>query len=775
VLDTPPEALFDDITRIAAQACDTPIALISLLDETRQWFKSEVGLGQRETPRSISFCDRAILGDALFEVPDALEDERYRENPLVTGPTGVRFYAGVPLATSDGHKLGTLCVLDRTPRNLRPAQCEALEALSRQVVALLELRRALVAQRRAESLTVATIDVLQDTIAVIDSSGTIVRVNRAWVDFARANCPPAALSSVGVGVNYLRVCARAAEAGAGVAGEVGRALRCVLLDPAEKFSFEYPCHAPGEQRWFIARIVSFRDGAQVYAIVSHQNITARRLAEQAVRDLNETLEERIRRRTAKLTATYASLRASEEKFRSIFENAAVGFATATPAGVLEEANTAFCAIAGCAPSKLIGKVFADVVDAVDFPALQLLLGQLLAGEVPGFVRELRLVRPDGELVWVHISVAAIRDRAGRPAQIVVLVQNVTPHKQAEYERDRFFELAVDMLAIAGFDGRLQRVNPAWTRVLGYEQNELLDMFYLDLVHPQDRATLSATLAAFAAGEALREEQVDVRLRTKAGTYREIRWSVARWAGEPRFVAAGRDVTRLRLSEGKLRAFAARLQGIREEERTAISRDIHDDLGQTLTALKMDLTLLGRDAATAGRAPDSARLLVEVGNMTRLVDSTLQSVRRIARQLRPEVLDALGLVPALEWQAQDLQARTGLQYRVSAADDLPGLDIDQRTALFRIVQEALTNVARHAGASSVHVSLESAADALRLCVQDDGCGFDIEDQGAHPSLGLLGMSERAAMIGAAFEVESLPGKGTKIIVCLPFATGRDAAS
>ena len=143
MLDTRREDGFDDLTRIAAQICGTPMALVSLVDENRQWFKSELGLGVSETPRDLAFCAHAILQEKVFEVPDADKDVRFHDNSLVTGAPHLRFYAGAPLQTPEGHALGTLCVLDRVPRHLSDDQREALEALARQAIAQMELRRAL--------------------------------------------------------------------------------------------------------------------------------------------------------------------------------------------------------------------------------------------------------------------------------------------------------------------------------------------------------------------------------------------------------------------------------------------------------------------------------------------------------------------------------------------------------------------------------------------------------------------------------------------------------
>jgi hypothetical protein len=141
VLDTVPEEVFDDLTELAARICEAPIALISLVDEQRQWFKSKVGTTLQETSREVSFCAYAITQNDLFIVPDATRDERFASSPLVLSDPQIRFYAGAPLVTPDGHALGTLCVIDKVPRELRPDQKHALRILARHVVSQLELRR----------------------------------------------------------------------------------------------------------------------------------------------------------------------------------------------------------------------------------------------------------------------------------------------------------------------------------------------------------------------------------------------------------------------------------------------------------------------------------------------------------------------------------------------------------------------------------------------------------------------------------------------------------
>ena len=210
ILDTDPERAFDDLAHLASHICGTPIALISLVDEDRQWFKARVGITARETSRSVAFCAHAIQEPGIMMVNDAMRDERFRENPLVTGDPHLRFYAGAPLNTPDGHAVGTLCVADTVPRELTPEQTRALDALRRQVEAQLELRRnlmelheALVERDRAETEREKLIVELRESLDNVNKLSALMPYSTACEINVVIPATPSAIPTVSEGVMQL--------------------------------------------------------------------------------------------------------------------------------------------------------------------------------------------------------------------------------------------------------------------------------------------------------------------------------------------------------------------------------------------------------------------------------------------------------------------------------------------------------------------------------------------------------------------------------------------
>ena len=228
------------------------------------------------------------------------------------------------------------------------------------------------------------------------------------------------------------------------------------------------------------------------------------------------------------------------------------------------------------------------------------------------------------------------------------------------------------------------------------------------------------------------------------------------------VVTGTMATKLRNEREHLRALASRLQSIREEERIKIAREIHDGLGQALTRLKIDLSRLSK------KLPKDQEVLTDdIPSMGKLIDDTIQLIRKISTELRPGVLDALGLVSAIEWQVEDFKNRTEIQSEFSSTLEDGDLNRDLTTALFRILQETLTNIVRHAQATHVKISIEEDTGFIILTVEDNGKGITEREVSDSKSLGLLGIRERALIFGGEVQISGSKGRGTRVEVKIPF--------
>jgi len=272
--------------------------------------------------------------------------------------------------------------------------------------------------------------------------------------------------------------------------------------------------------------------------------------------------------------------------------------------------------------------------------------------------------------------------------------------------------------------------------------------------------VTGTMGEEVAIETLKSGATDYVLKTRLSRLTPAVTRALREAEER--VQHRRAEEQLRESHEQLRALSVYLQSVREEERTRIAREVHDELGQALTSCKLDLSWI------AGKLPRELKPLLEKTRaLTSHIDATIQTVRRISSELRPGVLDHLGLVAALEWQANEFQNRTGIKCDVQANVHEQKLDQDLSTTLFRIFQETLTNVIRHAGATQVWADLHETDGQIRLEVRDNGRGITRSEISNAKSMGLLGMKERAALLGGIFKIGRLArGKGTRVSVSIP---------
>ena len=528
ILDTPPEVAFDELTALAALICGTPIALVTLVDEQRQWFKSKVGLDLDETSRDVAFCAHAIHGRDLFEVPDAATDARFADNPLVLDDPHIRFYAGAPILTPEGHGLGTLCVIDRVPRTLTGAQRSALEVLSRAVAAQLEARRGLA--ERDELLA-----------------------------------------------DFIRVRARLEEA----------------------------------QR--MARVGHFE-----------------------------------------LDAATGQASWSDELFAVLDRDPALG-----------------------APSL---SEFLDSVHPDDRERLATIYRTALAdGERHAF--DYRSPGRDGAMRHLHAAIRR-RDSGGR-AVLVGTVADVTEQREAAETLRQFFRLTQDLLSIATFDGLYVDVNRAFSRVLGWDPEQVRGERYTAFVHPDDRdmalnegakLTVAGTVSA-----------LECRFLCRDGGHRWLRWNITADVDRKIFYAAGRDVTDERAERERLRraalhdpltGLANRTQFMLALER-CLARTKHLPLTQ-LAVIFLDLDGFKQANDTFGHAAGDA-ILFEVGRRLRDTVRPGDPIARLGGDEFAIILDGLQPEEPVERIAVRVLEALTQPYTVSHPPSLIGASLGIATS------------------------------------------------------------------------------------------------
>ena len=510
-----------------------------------------------------------------------------------------------------------------------------------------------------------------------------------------------------------------------------------------------------------------------------QDITERKRAEEALRQSEQRYRDFISHSNEgvwrlELEQPVALDLPEEESVESILQY-----------GYVAECNVAHVRNLGLSvPEELLGKRLGDLIPPGDLGKETIeSFRSAVRGGFQGRTVEFRTLDKAGNPKYFSRTETPIVEN-GRLVRVWGITRNLTELKLAEErlrkseERWRaVFENSAAGIALSDpASTRILSANVAYRKMLGYSEAELRALSFMDITYEGDREANRRLLAELLAGRR-RSFEMQKRYRRKHGNLIWASIHVSLVPGTqtiPQFcMAIVEDITERRRAQEdlqhsfeQLRALTARLQVIREEERKSVAREIHDELGQALTAIKIDLASLMCELSV-----DQQQQRNRTDSILELVDQTIQSVRRIATELRPGILDDLGLVAAVEWAAEEFQARTGTRCRL----DLPGDDIEMdqesATAMFRIFQETLTNVARHSNANEVGVRLAKESDDLTLEVHDNGRGIRQEQLTGGRSLGILGMRERAALLGGDLAIIGAPEKGTTVRVRIPRSTSR----
>ena len=642
ILDTPAEERFDRITRIAQKLFNVPIALVSLVDTKRQWFKSRIGLDAIETPRDISFCGHAILQTDIFIVPDASVDLRFVDNPLVTGDPKIRFYAGQPLRDIEGNKLGTLCLIDRRPRELDEGQRQLLRDLS------------LWAENELNSASLGNV---------------LYRLQESEH-------------------RYQTLAQEAMEA---------TALKQAILDCAN------------------------------YSIISTDT-------EGTIRTFNQVAQRWL----------------------------------------------------GYAPDEVIGKQTPAIIhDPQEVSQRAQVLSKDLRHPVePGFEvfvaktrvgmadeNEWSYIRKDGSRFPVRLSVTALKNPTGQITGFLGIASDISVHKQAERERDRFFEMSLHMLCIVGFDGHFKQLNSAWEQTLGFNLAELSAKPFIKFVHPQDRERLLLEVDRLInGGQTL---QFESRHLCKNGSYKWLLWSATSYLEEKSIYAIARDITE-----------AKKIDQMKSEFISTISHELRTPL----TSIRGSLGMLAK--GVSGKLPGQASQLIDIAHrncerLVHLINDFLDSEKIASGKMKftTEPVELNSLVRQAVEANQPYASQHGVKIIIgqSAPRFLVSADPFRLT---QVLDNLLSNAAKFSPPEShVTVTVSRVNRRARVAVSDLGPGIpaefkqriferfaqaDTSDARQKGGTG-LGLSIAKAIIGALggeIDFTSDPDHGTTFYFELP---------
>lgn len=464
---------------------------------------------------------------------------------------------------------------------------------------------------------------------------------------------------------------------------------------------------------------------------------------------------------------------------SVIESSDNAIISTSPQGIIMSWNPSAGRIFGFSEQEAVGNSISIIVPEEKIEEHNKTLELLQKGETVGHFETAR-VRKSGDKIDVSMTASPIKNAAGEVVGISMIARDVTKEKQdADKLRKSETQLkAAQRIAQMGsWEWDLSANTLNWSQELyhiyGISPGETINFDrFLELVHPEDRRLVQSFV------ESKRMFSIEHRIVRPDGDIRFIQARgevISDSEGKPiSLMGIAQDITdrkradeQLRTSREQLRALSAHLQFIREEERSRIAREVHDELGQVLTALKMDISLLNQKLLESSAVLPRRMLYEEIRSMSKKVDATIKSVRKIVTELRPEVLDHLGLKAAIEWQAQEFQSHSGIDCKLDP--HMEAIEMNNRdgeTAIFRILQEALTNIARHSGASKVEIFLNRKDGEITMEVRDNGRGITDADMSKSRSFGLLGMRERAIFLGGDLEVTGTPGFGTSVKIQIP---------
>jgi len=623
---------------------------------------------------------------------------------------------------------------------------------------------------------------LREHIAILDSKGTILSVNRAWAEFSRENGGNPA--QTGPGVNYLEVCDRSTGKDQESAWQFAEGLRKVLGAETDVFTLEYPCHSKHEQRWFLSRITSYKLGGLLRAVVSHENITQ-------FKELENTL------------------RTNEELYRAIIDNQTELVCRYLPDTTLTFVNTAYCRYFGRNRAEMIGRRFLEFIPEEQHANVLEHIRMLEHSLVP-ITYEHQVLTPSGELRWQNWTDYPIFNLNGDLKEFQAVGIDITDQKLAKEALANAHNQVTTLLEISGkllstleFEPLLDLILDQLSKVLSYDgavimtlRNQNLEfqiyrgaeifknldklevnIFQLPILQPFIEGRES-----FSIDDILEEKDLLAMLQqTPEIPVAEV-MKLGSWLGLPLLIQGeiigflilaharpqfyspqDRDLAQAFANQVALALHNAQLyqqaqQAAAMDERNRLARELHDSIAQILYSMNL-YSKASKLALSAGKTD-----IVEenLDNLTHLTREAISDMRQLLFELCPTILEEGGLENALGAALEVTAARWGLKTELQVEDEIE-LDSTMETELYRIAQEALNNVIKHARATCVEIKLENEDGIYNLSIRDDGNGFDPILATQSKGFGLRNIRDRAREIGGKFLLETSPGQGTVVKV------------
>lgn len=481
--------------------------------------------------------------------------------------------------------------------------------------------------------------------------------------------------------------------------------------------------------------------------------------------------------TSQLTRKKLSmaLKKSEEKYRNIVETAEEGICSFDKEGKFVFANQKFLDLSGYSLEELYEHQYGNMLDPQGREYLNEKIKNRRLGIHESY--DLQLTNKNGNVIWVNVSANPIFNSDGNFTGALAMYTDITDRVRLQEElrkREEYYRILYQQSPLPyqtlDENGCVNDVNEVCLESLGYEREEVIGEKFNKFLSVEDQERFSNRFLHFlSVGEI---HDVEFKMGRKDGKIINISLDGRIGRNEHGVInqayCVWRDVTQIREaqqalveSEEKLRALTNYLQTAIETDRAYIAREIHDEFGQLMTGLKMDLAWCTRNHT------DFDKLQIRFTSMNKLLDDAIKISRRLTSELRPGLLDDLGLIPAMEWYIGEYMHRSDIACRYHLPENEPDLESTLKITIYRIFQEALTNIARHACATEANIMLDFGKNEITLEVRDNGRGISTKDLGSHQSLGLLGIQERARQKGGYVEVTGIAGRGTTVMACIPY--------